>query len=255
MKLLKLTNYFLCKIPKLKNVINSFFQASSYSNQFHGDFESNERHVPLFNRLHHNKNDLFSDYDESQNSLSYEYSTTTEYPTRFPSAPYFYPRDRIWSTLPITTTTDISNEIVFYDDEKPIYTYDEKDVYGPSNWHKINRECGGNLQSPINLETKGANVDSSSQPLTIVGIDAKPSFINVENNGHSLKLSFNYPNNKQVEILGGPLEQPYILENVHWHWGKSDRAGSEHTLNSKRFSAEMHVVTYNSKYGKQKLIN
>lgn len=251
MKFIKLTNYCLNKISRLENVINSLIKASSYSNQLHGDYESHEHHVPLFNRFHHHQNDLFSDYDDTDSSHSYGYSTTTDYPTRFPIAPYFYPRERTWKTIPITTTTDISNEIFFYDEERarPIYSYDEKDEFGPSNWHKVHPQCGGNLQSPIALTTKGVQVNGNSPPLIIEGIDATPSSIEVENSGHSMKLSFNYPSNKQVRILGGPLQNPYILDNVHWHWGKSDRAGSEHTLNSKRFSAEMHVVTYNSIYG------
>lgn len=53
---------------------------------------------------------------------------------------------------------------------------------------------------------------------------------------------------KPVRLFGGPLNVPYILDNVHWHWGAFDGAGSEHTINNMRYSAEMHLVAYNSKY-------
>jgi carbonic anhydrase len=71
----------------------------------------------------------------------------------------------------------------------------------------------------------------------------------VENNGHSAKFTFNYPNGKPARLLGGPLKVAYNLDSFHFHWGEIDAAGSEHTLNSRRYSAELHLVTYNSNYG------
>eukprot|EP00112_Aurelia_sp_Birch-Aquarium-sp1_P001461 Seg1158.4 transcript_id=Seg1158.4/GoldUCD/mRNA.D3Y31 product="Carbonic anhydrase 2" protein_id=Seg1158.4/GoldUCD/D3Y31 len=35
---------------------------------------------------------------------------------------------------------------------------------------------------------------------------------------------------------------------VHFHWGSKNSIGSEHTVNGKQFSAEMHFVHINTKY-------
>ena len=43
-------------------------------------------------------------------------------------------------------------------------------------------------------------------------------------------------------MSGGTLKQAYQLLQLHFHWGSVDNQGSEHTLNGKRFSMEMHLV-------------
>lgn len=231
----------------------------------HGNYHVPSHHHHRF----HSDHDRFNEHDDSRyenshESYSFEYSslttTTTDYPTWFPTtSSYFYPKERIWEVLSKTTTTipnvndEINNEVHSDEAEKEIFTYDDRDRFGPSNWYLISPQCAGRFQSPVALNTKGALVDGTSQPLTIEGLDAKPTSMKIENNGHSMKISFVYPNNRKVRILGGPLEIPYILDSVHWHWGKVDKNGSEHTLNSRRFSAEMHLVAYNSNYGEENL--
>uniref|UniRef100_A0A1B0EZU9 Carbonic anhydrase n=1 Tax=Phlebotomus papatasi TaxID=29031 RepID=A0A1B0EZU9_PHLPP len=41
----------------------------------------------------------------------------------------------------------------------------------------------------------------------------------------------------------------YIPRDIHFHWGRNDTQGSEHSINSRKYSLEMHIVCYNSKYG------
>lgn len=191
----------------------------------------------------------FNDYRRHHNLLDYKHLNR-----HYPSAPYFYPREKIWNSysIPLHKSVD-SNEISLYDEknESPVFSYEQNNPYGPSNWGKISRQCDGKYQSPISLHSHNATVDRDSAPLIIEGMDAKPSSLMVENNGHSMKLSFEYANNKKVRVYGGPLQIPFILDNIHWHWGKSDKSGSEHTLNTNRYSAEMHIVTYNSNYGEK----
>lgn len=52
------------------------------------------------------------------------------------------------------------------------------------------------------------------------------------------------------QIAGGPLPNGTVYEfvNVHFHWGSDDNEGSEHVLNGKRYSSEVHAVHYNTKY-------
>ena len=43
-------------------------------------------------------------------------------------------------------------------------------------------------------------------------------------------------------MSGGPLAKHYQLLQLHFHWGSSERQGSEHTVDGQRFPMEMHLV-------------
>lgn len=40
-------------------------------------------------------------------------------------------------------------------------------------------------------------------------------------------------------VTGGPLEGPYRLKQLHFHWGKKHDVGSEHTVDGKSFPSEV----------------
>uniref|UniRef100_A0A8I3QPL6 Carbonic anhydrase n=1 Tax=Canis lupus familiaris TaxID=9615 RepID=A0A8I3QPL6_CANLF len=48
------------------------------------------------------------------------------------------------------------------------------------------------------------------------------------------------------KINGGPLEDNYRLKQFHFHWGAIDAWGSEHTVDSKCYPAELHLVHWNA---------
>lgn len=67
----------------------------------------------------------------------------------------------------------------------------------------------------------------------------------VENTGHTVSFTFEFADGIPPSITSGPLgNDVYILNNFHFHWG-----GSEHTYNSMKLAAEIHLVHFNSKYG------
>ena len=43
-------------------------------------------------------------------------------------------------------------------------------------------------------------------------------------------------------IFGGPLAFSYQLLQLHFHWGRRNGRGSEHTINGEKFPMEMHLV-------------
>jgi carbonic anhydrase len=179
---------------------------------------------------------------------------------------YFAPKQRTWfpssyypSTLyPSSYSSSSLNEISLsqeddeaFTEERAIFTYDERDIYGPHNWGLINKNCDGDSQSPVNLYESSAKAVDIREPLIFDGLNDMPASITAFNNGHAVGMRFNFTYGP-IRVLGGPLNVPYILDNVHWHWGRDDREGSEHVLNSRRYSAEVHFVLYNSIYGKIK---
>lgn len=132
--------------------------------------------------------------------------------------------------------------------DEVIMSYDRSDFYGPNHWGKISKFCDGFHQSPVNLYVDQAR-KLYGQPLIISGIDAVPSNITITNSGHSASIKFGFADGNPIQLSGGPLEATYIADNIHFHWGASDSAGSEHTIDAKRYSAELHLVTFNSNYG------
>ncbi|KAI5255476.1 Carbonic Anhydrase 2 [Manis pentadactyla] len=117
---------------------------------------------------------------------------------------------------------------------------------GPENWHKDFPIAKGERQSPIDIDNKAANYDPSLKPLHISYEQAASR--RIINNGHSFNVEFDDSQNKAV-LEGGPLTGPYRLIQFHFHWGSSDGLGSEHTVDKKRFPAELHLVHWNTKYG------
>ncbi|XP_075128211.1 carbonic anhydrase 1-like isoform X2 [Leptodactylus fuscus] len=47
-------------------------------------------------------------------------------------------------------------------------------------------------------------------------------------------------------VKGGPLKGSYRLNQFHFHWGPSNDSGSEHTVDGKAYSSELHLVHWNS---------
>ncbi|XP_012784140.2 carbonic anhydrase 4 [Ochotona princeps] len=105
---------------------------------------------------------------------------------------------------------------------------------GPEKW---GGSCQQNLQSPINIVTTKAKVNSNLGLFEFHGYDLKKTWP-VTNNGHSVMVSLN----SQVFIEGGGLDAEYQATQLHLHWSSGYNNGSEHSVDGKHFAMEMHVV-------------
>ncbi|MCA9277789.1 MAG: carbonic anhydrase family protein [Phycisphaeraceae bacterium] len=100
--------------------------------------------------------------------------------------------------------------------------------YGPSDWHKLGPECAacaeGKAQSPINIP--------ENTPVNFGGIQFyyQPSALNIVNNGHTVKVS--YDEGSYMEVEG----KRYNLLQFHFH------AKSEHTFDGQHADMEVHFV-------------
>lgn len=61
------------------------------------------------------------------------------------------------------------------------------------------------------------------------------------NTGHDVRLSLDETASQHVNISGGPLSYHYRVAELVLHFGSSDDSGSEHTIDSLHFPAEVHV--------------
>lgn len=134
------------------------------------------------------------------------------------------------------------------DGESPAFSYSPTDSNGPQNWKDNYPICGGERQSPINIVTN--HQTETNKTFIISGFDDRPCSITFTNSDGSLRMKLNYVDNSKVYFEGGPLNDKYIVDNIHFHWGPNDDDGSEHAIDGRKFAAEAHVVSYNFKYGK-----
>jgi len=105
--------------------------------------------------------------------------------------------------------------------------------------------CGcGSRQSPIDIKISDCQKESFA-PL-LFNTD-ETDLESLSNGGMGVK----YQCKGKSELRGGPLLKgdTYVLEQFHFHWGASDKVGSEHLLNGEAYPAELHCVYYNKKYG------
>uniref|UniRef100_A0A674KFT5 Carbonic anhydrase n=1 Tax=Terrapene triunguis TaxID=2587831 RepID=A0A674KFT5_9SAUR len=115
---------------------------------------------------------------------------------------------------------------------------------GPSEWYKSYPIAQGHRQSPVDIVSMQAVYDPSLKPL-IISYESCTS-LEISNNGHSVMVDFEDADDKTV-INGGPLEGPYRLKQFHFHWGMKHSQGSEHTVDSKSFPSELHLVHWNAR--------
>lgn len=114
---------------------------------------------------------------------------------------------------------------------------------GPETWAKNFANARGPKQSPVDIETDWVSYDSSLTDMPLmINYMTEPS-LRVENPG----LSFKAYMKEHSTISGGPLgEDEYRLVQFHFHWGRDDKCGSEHTVNGKAYPCELHLVHYNT---------
>lgn len=114
-------------------------------------------------------------------------------------------------------------------------------INGPSTWQQLYPSACGDRQSPVDITPVDLKAFNPLQRLSWKYIPENTE--SVTNPGYSWKVQVN---GKGSDLSGGPLEGKYVLEQFHCHWGATDNQGSEHTINGKKFSGELHLVHWNS---------
>jgi len=120
---------------------------------------------------------------------------------------------------------------------------------GPTHWSDPTigaALCGtGTSQSPVSLLT--ANATRANLGPVFFSHQYRHKLDGIyKNTGDSAKFTpFTV---KNLTITGGPLSSTYQLAQFHFHWGCTDLTGSEHTIDGRQYSLEMHLVHYNTAY-------
>ncbi|XP_072732559.1 receptor-type tyrosine-protein phosphatase gamma [Ciconia boyciana] len=117
-------------------------------------------------------------------------------------------------------------------------------TYGPEHWVTSSEKCGGSHQSPIDIIDHQAHVGDEYQELQLDGFDNESSNKTwMKNTGKTVAILLK----DDYFVSGAGLPGRFKAEKVEFHWGQSNgSAGSEHSINGKRFPVEMQIYFYNS---------
>ncbi|KAL4234208.1 carbonic anhydrase [Mactra antiquata] len=118
---------------------------------------------------------------------------------------------------------------------------------GPDKWCKgYPIAAEGKRQSPIDIKTSDVKLDADLKENPLKTKYKPEDTISLVNNGHTITCNIQ----AKSTLVGGPIKKDkYLLGQFHLHWGSSDDKGSEHTIDGKQFSAELHLVHYKKEYG------
>ncbi|XP_063203834.1 receptor-type tyrosine-protein phosphatase gamma [Chroicocephalus ridibundus] len=116
-------------------------------------------------------------------------------------------------------------------------------TYGPEHWVTSSEKCGGSNQSPIDIIDHQAHVGDEYQELQLDGFDNESSNKTwMKNTGKTVAILLK----DDYFVSGAGLPGRFKAEKVEFHWGQSNgSAGSEHSINGKRFPVEMQIYFYN----------
>ncbi|KAJ6652436.1 hypothetical protein lerEdw1_011554 [Lerista edwardsae] len=114
--------------------------------------------------------------------------------------------------------------------------------HGQEHWRDTFEACGGDAQSPIDIDTSLVQYDPSLTPVEPEGYrDPEGASFSLQNNGHTVEMSLP----PSLALHG--LPHLYRAVQLHLHWGsRGHRAGSEHLVDGRAFPAELHVVHFNA---------
>lgn len=112
---------------------------------------------------------------------------------------------------------------------------------GPATWSKEFPIAAGKFQSPIDIKRTIATSDATLAPVVVDYSQVEVGELG--NTGSSWKAQIT---GGKSSLTGGPLKSKFALEQFHAHWGSSDTVGSEHTLDGKMYSAELHLVHWDT---------
>ncbi|KAI1890937.1 hypothetical protein AGOR_G00158730 [Albula goreensis] len=117
-------------------------------------------------------------------------------------------------------------------------------TYGPDSWTTSYPECRETNQSPIDIIDQDAKVSSEYQDLTLDGFETESSNkTSMKNTGKTVAILLK----DDYFVRGAGLPGRFKAEKVEFHWGQSNgSAGSEHSVNGRRFPVEMQLYMYNS---------
>jgi len=122
----------------------------------------------------------------------------------------------------------------------------------PAAWNTVtgSTTCAATstAQSPIDIVTSGLVEDKTSGPVNGTGLNTDTTGT-VVNDGRS--VYWEPTDALKPFIMGGALtaNKMFVLNHVEFHFGVDSTAGSEHTVDAKKYPLEMQMIHFDSALG------
>uniref|UniRef100_A0A8C3P6A9 Carbonic anhydrase n=1 Tax=Chrysemys picta bellii TaxID=8478 RepID=A0A8C3P6A9_CHRPI len=108
-----------------------------------------------------------------------------------------------------------------------------KRIHPSPTWAALGH-CNGTRQSPINIVTPDTVHNPDLETVSLAGYGDAKKLISMENTGKTAD---------GLHLCAQGLPATYTAKSFHLHWSQgSDKPGSEHFINHKGFSMELHIV-------------
>jgi len=120
---------------------------------------------------------------------------------------------------------------------------------GPNTWASKYPTCGKAMQSPVALPSVWAN-HTFIRRFNWVNFEVNRT-LQLQNNGKFLTLKIK-PDRLAIPYHKGSIFEPstrFEFEEVQFHWGENNAEGSEHSQAGTTYPGEMHVISWDRKYG------
>lgn len=127
------------------------------------------------------------------------------------------------------------------------YNYRQQGRFGQRNWGNSYPKCSLKSQSPINIQLSKTRYGDFPTTLRTTNIDNKPLEVLIRNNGYTAYVSY-YWACCAPKMYGGPLTDVYEFIGLHFHWGKDDTSGTEHSIDGEHGAMEVHMIFKNVRY-------
>ncbi|CAK6974222.1 receptor-type tyrosine-protein phosphatase gamma [Scomber scombrus] len=116
--------------------------------------------------------------------------------------------------------------------------------HGPRIWATLYPECAAKNQSPVDIADNQALVSEEYQELVLDKFNTESSNqTTMKNTGKTVAVLLK----DDYFVRGAGLPGRFKAEKMEFHWGQSNgSAGSEHSVNGRRFPVEMQIYLYNS---------
>lgn len=128
------------------------------------------------------------------------------------------------------------------------WSYDESKEDGPQHWSKNYEFCDNFYQSPIDIKLSASLYRTELGHFIFSNYEnAVPFQFQLKNTGKTIQVVID-GDEADISISNGNLSSKYILDQLHFHWGKDPSEGSEHLLNGESSSMEIHLVHWKEDY-------
>uniref|UniRef100_A0A3Q3KRW9 Receptor-type tyrosine-protein phosphatase gamma n=1 Tax=Monopterus albus TaxID=43700 RepID=A0A3Q3KRW9_MONAL len=116
--------------------------------------------------------------------------------------------------------------------------------HGPRGWAALFPECAAKNQSPVDIADEHALVSEEYQELVLEKFNTESSnHTTMKNTGKTVAVLLK----DDYFVRGAGLPGRFKAEKMEFHWGQSNgSAGSEHSINGRKFPVEMQIYLYNS---------